>query len=356
MKKYLFVAAAAAVVALGSCTKSEVTKTSDLGENVIGFTNYAGRAVSKADEKNYVAKGSNLVDGVDFVVYAFNSGSNGYVAESFKANFMNKVLVKYNGGNETTVESAGKNTYSPVRYWPKDEDNNLLTFFSYYPADGDGITANVSTGLPTFSYKVSSDITKQTDFLLADVVKDQKYSATTNGVVPFVFAHQLVKVRFAVAQEEEKYDEGNTTITVNEIKLNGVLTEGTLAAKDKAAESEWSEVKTAVAFTVPKVDVELTKDVQPASEEPGNVYLFIPQELTDNITLDIEYTVKTGDVETVNNVNVKLSEFKNGDDAISKWEKNHSYIYTLTFGLKEILFSATTETWEDDTNLGIVIK
>lgn len=355
----MFVAAVAAL-ALTACVKNEITSVNEDLNHAIGFTNYASGNITKASSDNYVAKGATLKNGQKFGVFAYNTGdATTFDATSAMPAFMNNVAVTFTTGGDS---DATKNTYSPVRYWPKDEVNNHLFFYAYYPVDGSGnnLTVNVpadAAGYGSYTYVVNNtDITKADDFMLTSLVADKRtYTETTNGVVPLTFRHQLAKVRFAVKSDIDYTVAGkNTTITITKFLLKGINTKGVLAPTgDATAFAAWTPSTVAADkkdFDITYVKNALTDAYVPAAEAVDNVYLMIPQSLT-GATLEIEYTVKTGTDETVTNKKtIAMTDIKqDGGSEIGTWFNNNSYVYQFIFSLNEIKFTAATVDWADDT-------
>lgn len=357
--------AAAAALVFASCAKTEVTSVNEENNHVIGFTNYAARDITKATVDNYVAKGAKLTVGQKFGVFAYNAGTaTTFDPTAHMPAFMNNVAVTFGTDGDTDADA---NTYSPARYWPKDEANNHLFFYAYYPVvSGGNLTVNVpadAAGYGTYTYVVdNTDITKADDFMLSDLVSNKRvYSETTNGVVPMIFRHQLVKVRFAVKSDKDYVTASNTKITVKKFLLKGVNTKATLAPSGDATVDNWTLSTDAADkkdFDITYVKNELTADYVPAAESvtatENNVYLMLPQSLS-GVTLEIEYEVDNGvDEKVLNKKTINMSDILKGDkgaqgtETIGTWFMNNSYVYKFEFSLNEIKFTATAATWEDD--------
>lgn len=347
MKKFILLAASAALV-LGACSKNVVTSVDD---EAIGFGTYAPTSVTKADGS--YASSTALPSGQKFVVYGYNQGSSDF-ASSLVPSFMNGVEVT------TNITNVDLTSYTPLRYWPKDEANNKLAFYAYYPLNTTNITPTVTSGLGSYSFKVNSAIGSQSDFMIAGLQVDQTYTSTS-GTVALAFKHQLTKVRFVV-KTDAAYP--NTDITVTSVVLNKVKTQGTLTPTytsgtgTSTAWTDQAEAATPISFTVPNVNVVLTTAAQPATEAAGDCYLMLPQDLADEVEAVVTYTVKTGtDAEVINTQKIQLNTVKkNATDVIGKWDKNQNIVYTITIGLKPIKFTATVENWDAATNGGISIN
>lgn len=358
MNKFILLAASAALV-LGACSKNEVTSIDD---EAIGFGTYAPTSVTKADG-SYTGT-TTLKSGEKFVIYGYNQGVGNF-ATTLKPSFMNNVAVTY-GSNGNVF--ASMNSYSPLRYWPKDEENNKLAFYAYYPQSGNVVpTVNAEdAGLGSYAFTVNSDITKQSDFMIAGLETDETYSKkagtvkTNPGVVALTFKHQLTKVRFAVKTDA---DYAETVIKVTSIKLSGVKTSGTLTPSYASATTTtaWSAVaaaSSAVTFTVPDVAVTLTTTLQPAAEAAGDVYLMIPQTLGDDVKVEVVYTVQTdSDAIVTNTQSFNINTVQDAANAaITSWGMNKSIVYNIVIGLHPIIFTGTVSDWEDVTTGSITIK
>lgn len=202
MKKHLFIAAAA-VLALASCTTSEETfqgidfAQEEAQNNAIQFGTYMGnqvmtRAGYEGSINTDVLKDNSKANG--FGVFAYYTGTKTYnetngTSATLKPNFMWNQQVSWKTGHTGEIGAEGdyKWTYSPLKYWPnevkktdvddqdKDADDKpattpydnggMLSFFAYAPyvptASGtDGImdiTNNATIGDPIITYKIAED-------------------------------------------------------------------------------------------------------------------------------------------------------------------------------------------------------
>jgi hypothetical protein len=358
MKKYFVIAAAAALV-LGACSKNIIDETST--GNVIGFSTYSPTP-TKA--------GGSFVTGTNFLgvnaddqligVYAYNTGSATYADATHTPNFMTDVKVKLlnNGGTASS-------SYTPVRYWPTDEANNKLTFFAYYPnLTGNNITKTVGIGLVDFSFSIpDTKPINDIDFMVADAVIDQVYSSNT-GVVPFVFRHQLTQVNFFVNTDNT---DANTTIKIKTVKVLQIKTSGKLTSTySSGTTTEWGTLGGKTDFIIYNVaaGAALSTAAQQIGETADSYYcgtevnayryLMIPQEIGDDVKVEIVYDVITDGVTTTNTFTGDAAKKLNTAGSITAWGKNQKINYTITVGLKPIEFTATVETgWTPESSGGL---
>jgi len=353
MKKIILIAAAAAMV-LSSCSKNSISENySDA--NQVGFSSYSGRA-TKANG-SFVTSG-NLPDNSYFGVYCYKTGNASFDATSNTANFMANVDVKYDGTSYT---------YSPLRYWPSDGANNLLSFFAYYPytnvaspAPTAGITSqptSSTTGLGTFGFTVPSEAKDQIDFMISDVVKDQQFTSNTtkNGQVDLKFHHMLTQVNFK-AKATDEYT--GTTIIIESVNLTNINSTGTLTVDPTATASEWAQAdpSTGTTFVVPlsttasnytfgpdAANYTTVKDFTTNNETTNSAtFLMMPQKIADNAQLIVKYTYKTdGMAAPIENTKTVLLK-----NAVAAWDKNQSITYTISIGLNAITFTAEVADWK----------
>ena len=337
--------AGAAVLALAACSKNEVVETND---HAIGFSNYAPKVVdSRADAT--LVNGTELVSEQKFVVYGYNQKAADF-STSLNPTFMSGVEVTYNGGN--TLATAGSNTYSPTRYWPKDEDHNKLAFYAYYPVST-YVVPTVTAGLGSYAVTVDTDPSKNVDFLVADLVKDQAYSKTNKtGAVMLNFRHQLAKVQFLV---NTNVTDENTKVTLNSLTVKKVKTTGTLTpAYETDFSTAWSRQATPTDFPVYSTAMVLGSAA--VTNDDAHTYLMVPQTLEDDVVATVVYTYQTGADEAVKNtVEVKLNTIVSNNAAITSWEKNNYIVYTFTIGLQPIKFAATVSAWDTEKDGNVVV-
>lgn len=337
--------AGAAVLALAACSKNEVVETPD---HAIGFSNYAPKVVDGRADATFV-NGNDLVSGQKFVVYGYNQKAADF-STTLNPTFMPGVQVTYNGGK--TLETAGDNTYSPTRYWPKDEANNKLAFYAYYPVST-YVVPTVTEGLGSYAVTVDTDPSKNVDFLVADLVMDQAYSKTNKtGAVMLNFRHQLAKVQFLV---NTNVTDEKTKVTLNSLTVKQVKTTGTLTpAYGTDFSTAWSGQATPTDFQVYRTDMSL--DATPVIKDTAHTYLMVPQTLGDDVVATVVYTYQTGSDEAVKNtVDVKLKDIVSADGAITSWEKNNYIVYTFTIGLQPIKFAATVSAWDAEKDGNVVV-
>ena len=371
-------------LALLSCSKNETVPVNQ--DKAIGFNTYTGRAVSKADG-SLIDKGTTtLLNGKQFVVFAYNTKTADWTGAVNNV-FMKAVPVKYEGttGDAADKIDASKYTYSPLRYWPNDEANNKLSFFAYYPYQGAGITPpQDGNGWGSYGFAAQTDPKNMIDFCLSEVAPNMTYNNTNSGqkgVVNMKFYHTLTMVKFQIktdkdynayttgddTQDEPQVDAANSTvITLKSISLAGVKTTGTLTpvavpTTENPAKAKWTAQAGATALNVfPASEtgkaLSTTAVFLPTGTEKDDAYLMVPQELGDDVIATVTYTVKTGsDAEVTNTAKVQLNLAKivpaqgQPTEGIAEWKMNQNIVYTFVVGLQPIQFIAEVADWDPVT-------
>lgn len=369
MKK-LFVFAAAAVVALAACSKTEVNAP----DHAISFqvANYVPQ--TKTGEVAY--------EGTQFKTYAWFNPTSGDAQV-----FMNNETIKWQSGSNTWAADR-------VYFWPKTGD---VDFFSYA---GTPEPDEVTHGSATYTDKT---IGITNDALLASAAyhygatnwNSNVYSGITYGAsdtdvtgVPTLFHHILAQVSFIVkfsaagiTDTKYKWDltvnsasieyanVGSLTVTFTDPTTTGQAWPYATASynwvpKANTANTELSAPAGtgAVAFngTANKQTVTATAAGDAISD---GIYIIkdvavMPQSIVpttgSNAVLNINYTLKSyydnaeHITETVNVEDIVLSQ-KFTSNAINAWNMNYKYTYTVTIQPnKTVTFDPAVEAWSSD--------
>ena len=373
MKKYLILAAAAAMT-LAACAKIETTAVNeDVFKAPIQFANYTPKAISRADAANYTDT-TLLVTDADFDVFGWSTANGTSFTGSNGTNFMEWYTVTYKADGNT---DGTKNAYPDgYRYWPSGDTPDYLSFYAYYPSNATGITAPAA-GLGAFSFTAAATAAAQVDFMVADVVKDQTYdtsngnpgtNSSVDGTVNLTFRHMLTRVQFKFKTTPDVIKNG-TVVKVTDVKLNNINTVGTLtsAYDGTATSTTWSAQGTPASYEVfvNGADInefQLDSLAAPATNNDADIFLMVPQAMLDKADTNPQSVVVKWDVTTngVTTHNTKTLYFKNDlktTDNITgpaaamnlDWAKNASITYTLTIGPKPILFTAEVVDWDAET-------
>lgn len=206
--KYIFVCLAASILAV-SCTKTEELYGGSSGE--IRF--------ATADE-NILTRGMPVTSNADipdmgvFAYYTGNGTANNWAAQGATAlpSFMNNVQINHTGG----VWS-----YDDPVNWPQAANANV-SFFAYSPfaTAANGISMNVTTGIPIITYTVPTNCSDQPDLMVSALLKDLNKVNPGSSPVNFQMRHALTCIGFKASGNGERI----TKITAKGVKTSGVLT------------------------------------------------------------------------------------------------------------------------------------
>lgn len=278
----------------------------------------------------------------------------------------------------------------PYYYWPS---GKKLTFAAYSPADLEQTPAITPTygptGLTIANFHVPHLTAKQFDLMFSkrSVNKtrdDMSHSADYYSGVPIEFQHALTSIHFSLKNESA------VPVKLLKISLYGVndtatFNENIVETPDPSkyvigdnVNPEWTGHTGSVLDTEPYVafratdayaDSDFSNDdgllfpaeagyisnllTLPGNEDAGDnhVLLVLPQTLTDQAKLRIDYTVNgTLSYKVVNLKDARQKD--NSSVAIEEWEIGTSYTYRLVYSAAaasqdKVYFSPTTNGWID---------
>lgn len=378
MKKSILLAAAAALT-LASCGKNEVIVP--VQEDIpVGFSNYAPRAISKAND-SMVDTGA-LPTGSQIGVYGYSTADVN-LADNFttKPEFMTDAKVDYGTNTSSTATAT-----DPVRYWPK-TITNLLSFYAYYPRESARISGKptaTTEGMGTLTFTQAGAVEDMEDFMISDVANDQYYFKegdtdpasvnsngvkAVNGVVPLVFNHMLTKVNFKFRTVSD-YSADNVTIKVKSAKiaketLSEVVitpsfdagTPGTLGTTSFAYSSNTAYAADIVIPFSADQTLNTTATLNNGTAVTQTDFLFVPQTLSDDVKVTVVYDIDQDGTVTENTATVQLNKVKNSSDAfITEWGINDFVTYIFSIGLKEIKFTGSVNDWDAEITGTYVIE
>lgn len=260
-KQFLF--GMAAVAALCSCSNNEVMEAPESLQTPIAFGTYVGNSVNGralVNDKSAIEGTirSGVTNRAGIGVFAYYTGQDTYASANGTPNFMYNQQLEYR---------ASKWGYTPLKYWPNNNDDKV-SFFAYAPyspldtdgsatsaTDGDNITGfstNTATGDPTVTFTVNGTVKSQQDLLYADASQNSgatklidriKQTTVDNAnisiseQVKFDFKHALARIGFNVEASVDKVipvtgtDDDDTGIS--ETHPNGTIAESTTIAVQK---------------------------------------------------------------------------------------------------------------------------
>lgn len=303
--KRILICAAAAIVALASCSKTQVVYN-DAPEE-IGFKAVTGvmtKAVQTTDAFTQTIG-----------VIAYNSSTT----TDPSVYFTNAMFSK------TTSGTPAVTTWNGSKYWPIDSE---LDFMVYSPHQETGSPATVvatnTTESKTLAITVSQPstdaINNQVDYMYSDSYITNKDKNDVSVAVNFKHALAQVTVNFT----------GNENVTLNTALLKETAQSGTYTVQ------YLPEVNPMITWAPGNSDQDLTlapTDATELSSDPiSTSYLVVP---TAASSIDINYTMKgSGSLDK----NIDLGE---------NWEAGKHYIYDVSISANEIKFTVTVTPMAD---------
>ena len=303
MKK-IFILATAAIVALASCTKSEVVYNK--GQQEIGFRQFTG-SMTKATNLSALVGGPETMG-----VFAHISGS------STQPYFLNAKFVKPASSNDWGGD--------PKRYWPLQDKLDFTIYAPYV----DGTTYDASTAALTVP--VADNTTAQQDFLYGVERYTNKTKADSPLAVVLKHALSLVSVKIS----------SNTTgvFTVTKVEIIDPIQGGTI----KVDYSSTTSVDVTPSSVTGDVTISSTETpLTGTATDFGSKLVFPISPITNAAKLKITYNMESA-LGLVAEVNLPDS-----------WQTGKHYTYNVTFSATEILLTPTVEEWTTESTTPITV-
>lgn len=252
------------------------------------------------------------------------------------------------------VAFDGSFTYTPLRYWPSNEENTI-TFWAYAPYEDESTVVkhidrmyvdnspatydNESPGIPEIKYTTDGF----TDFLVSDIEENQRYygenPVNPDATVHFTFRHAMCKVDFKVKKSDPDnlFTVSLTSLSLNDIYFTGVYNQYTRWNAQMGATDDLNIYSGSATLdnTTPLV----------ISTVGGKLIMPLPQQLKNKAAnLHVEYTLQRGSASPVSYQSDFLLE-----DVMDAWVMNAHYTYNINiFPGSPILFTASVEQWESE--------
>lgn len=209
--KFALALAAAGLLAV-SCAKDTNTHLNEGGS--IDFTASPQDAFTRGLP---IDAATDIPDMGVLAYYTGNGAANNWAAQGAMAapTFMNNIEV---------TNSGGVWSYANPLYWPYAADANV-SFFAYspYAETANGVTVNITTGLPTITYNVPTDCSNQPDLMISALMADRNKTNTGASPVSLAMNHTLTSIGFKASGNGQQ---------ITKIKITGVKTSGILTPAD----------------------------------------------------------------------------------------------------------------------------
>ena len=331
MKKIFF--SLLAVAAIASCAKTEEIYTGEQAEIKIKPT----AAIATKANVTAAIDGTQYPVAENFDVYAYWS------TEPAGSKFTTGTeYLGYEDALAGGVEFTNKGNFwggkSDVYYWPK---NGSLRFAAYSPASVD-MAHELATDTYTVTDYVQPNDTDLTWDLLVAPTSASYTSLTAAENVSVVFEHALSWITLKVIAKDAS---AAKAFDINKVTINNVNTQADFAAMmtDGIQYEEWTDQGVPANYVVFEGNQNVTLE-STIIETVDNGTIVIPQPTT-SLTVDYTQLALPGTPQ-LDNQSITVDLVLDGDD--TPWHPGKHYVYTLVFGLDEILINPDVVDWEDE--------
>lgn len=364
-----------------ACSSEETTRTAETTSQMkpIAFRSYTAEPTRSS--ALYSAE-NGINPGQSIGIYAYYHDNT---------TWSNAAVPNFMWNQQATCLTKGTDfEYSPLKYWPN-ESNDKVSFIAYfpytvespgnpdtpaYPANATGLQtllANSASGLPTFNFTVKESVNDQVDFLLTELLPnlpngtnsvspssaDDRSGLTVTDHVRFLFHHMTSKVEFRIVAADNVRD-AIAHFKLNSLNVTNLYKDGKLTPTYSAGTTTyaWDDhtAKHGTADTDPAYSFGLKTQTS---------YLFMPQTLSDDVMLSLDYTVtlkSDGTTYTYDNegnlvpqqdytysntASIQLNTMKRtgSETALTEWLPNHHYVYYIRIGARAIEFTGQVVEW-----------
>ena len=359
MKNRFYIVILALVLLTLGCTKTEVADTK---EKAVAFQVGSYAPQTKAPEGT-----ASIID-----VDRINSfRSRGYL---HAVGVPGEQAFFGTAGETITYHAGSPATWTPSHdyFWPK-STGSYVNFISWVGGTPEvNYAESEETWNATFAWN-NVTVAPTDNLLWADMAwrynaneQTYQFNSVQEGV-PTLFHHALAQVRFMGRQSNASDGNVSWTVTVKDLSLAAVKNQGSLSMTNTDPGSKqtkaWTVTNWAAAdATAPIAATGLDKALTATDQELIDYKSVLPQAVTANMELTVNYTVTTtypnnDNVKTVvenASAKAKLSEFSG---AITAWEMNKRYTYTVVInpdaGIIRIIPVETDWIDEGEYNLNI---
>lgn len=388
MKKFLL-GAAVVCLALTSCVKDEpkaqLVRRAVTFDAPVMYGNEMTRANVYGEIGSHTENGSTYTypSAEEFVIYAVGHTSDFTSWDDATPAAFSGMSLAYDLNVDGWAPKTDDDHYF---YW---EQGRKMSYAACSPADleqahwaGADKRSYDGEGLSIEDFQVSNDASKQYDLLFSTRVcnataGDMNHNAQYYSGLPVKFQHALSSIRFSIANSSEE-SVHLTSITVSGVKYKGNFNENiveddqapTLYDREEGGNvsPEWTvdDVLVANPYVAFEGNIQFYEEPRYVSQivsqvgGSGNVcnqLLLMPQELTDDAVVTVNYKVNgRANSKTVNLKGLQSYKKVNNEDVVtgtvSSWEMGKRYTYRLyyssaTADRDKIYFAPSTDEWQD---------
>lgn len=369
MKTNQLILAAAALVVLASCTKSNVdpVNTAKTEGDEIGFAAVTRKATKANDE---IISGTDYSTENSFRLWGWQSQAADFseFADDAASNFMSNLKIEFCDGPDSRPD-AWRNDAN-YYYWPF---TGKLSFLAIHPYEiaaattGWDATNDVPKATIT-NYTITPGTNETIDLMFATNDGTRESVLAGNGKVAMVFKHALSQIEVKVKTDQDytrDVDFDVESVTFNNIDLSGTV----LYANDAISWSaNTTQTQNWVYYNAQKYSEQYAENNEPVyvsnvAKVYGAAKVNIPQPANFNASiLDPSHEKYNAEDTVAATITIGYSMTQTGSAKITgtvtiadpflsvvdnEWEAGKKYNYTINFRLNEILFNPSVTDWVD---------
>lgn len=395
MKRNFLLAMAAAAL-LMSCNpdKGLVDDRNQVNGNAVAFSTYVNKSRASVVDTDHIKLHGFAVNayytGLDIFEDATQPGFDGTYEK-----FMDNTKVSFN-------KEKGAWTYSPVKYWPNTEGEQV-SFFAYAPYNCQQVTFPDDNNRSVLRFNVENDVRQQVDLVYhkagGDAVAGIEKSVdlqkpNISNTINLNFLHALSRISFNVKAvvddvnaDSDNLLDGNTRINIKKLALitvNDEYEEGNIVGPFYTTEilntitGEWGNdiTQPLQGFEFDGDDFYRAVDVNATPAEGDDVVqlnkfntaqrllnsdsylMIIPQDFTatEGYRFYIEYDVISEEVDNngqnanIVNDNSTITHKIYSDVMNTNFVAGKAYVFNLYLGMTSVKFDASVTEWPAESN------
>lgn len=374
MKRFLFVAALATLMAVG-CQKTQVINP------------VSGTPMTFTTEMNKLTKSATAEGMVNLETQGFNVWA--YADFEDAVNAKPDLDLIYDEIEGVAITKSGNVWQNPDKdyYWPG--ENKMLWFFAVSGVDKATVAPKINrtdAGVVTSSVSPTLEIENFTvtdesvDVMVADFVHQSQNSKTGDKAksVELNFRHALSKVQFLFRTEDGTGNASGDVVLIQHIEIDHVKTTAKLTATPNLSDETLASKPVTLKWGTPTGDVKFEEDYDgdnlpnkavdsdfasdilwldedetehdmtamklTAEAKPFATWLWMPQTLTYNDgTQDLPMTIKI--LYIMGKRQMEAIFELNADNLITEWTENQYIRYTITLTPNKITFNPDVADW-----------
>ena len=247
------------------------------------------------------------------------------------------------------AEGLNETSYDPIQSWEWAETEDYYDFIAFYKWKSGSYTKSANPTKVTVPYDATVE---QYDLMAAGMRRTGRNEATREEIVPLTFRHILCAVKVVVYNDSEAK---NFTLTNLHFKGLVVSADAELTLTPPSNVSvNWTDLATNKNYELFGFDSNKTVTYgtniswPDGEEENGNYNLLVPQTLTADSKLEMDFWYNRGGIQN-SSLSLGLSTIPNETDGrlLTTWEAGYKYEYRIHIRVDGgVVVSVITTQWD----------